>query len=221
MATPLSESSTVGLGNGSRLDTLAVRLCFHRNQEIYGQGQRAAYWYRIVSGAVRRCLLRPDGRRQIIGLLLPGDFFGLAAGDKYDYGAESVGEETVVFAYPRQAADALADSDPIVAREMRALVLSVITQLQNQLSIMGRITATEKVRSFLLDVNRRLHNHEQGQILLPVSRYDIADYIGISPETVSRSLSVLNRRGLISIKGARQVRILNPRGLQGGNSAAA
>jgi CRP/FNR family nitrogen fixation transcriptional regulator len=221
MAIDQSGTGTAGSGQGSRLDALAVRLKFHRNQEICGQGQRAANWYRVVRGGVRRCMLRSDGKRQIVGLLLPGDFFGLTAGEEYDYSAESVAEETVVSVYPRRLAEALGDSDPTVAREIRALVLSVITQLQTQLLIMGRTTATEKVSSFLLDMSHRLPNNAPGRITLPVSRYDIADYLGISAETVSRSLSGLNQRGLISFKGTRQVRIVNPHALEDGYRAAA
>jgi CRP-like cAMP-binding protein len=198
----------------SRLEELAVRRQFRRGEEICARGQPAANWFRVIAGAARRCIIRSDGRRQIVGLLLPGDFFGFAAGDEYDFGVEAVPEETVVALYSRRRAQAMADSDPAVGHEVHALTLSVIAQLQTQLLIVGRMTAAEKVGSFLVEMSNRFAMDSPGPLTLPVSRYDIADYLGISAETVSRALSGLNHRGLIAFSGTRRLRIVNRHALE-------
>jgi hypothetical protein len=86
---------------------IATIMTCHRGQEICREAQPAAYWCFVISGVVRRCVLRPDGRRQIVGLLLAGDFFGFTGGDEYDYTAEAVAESTMLASYPRRSSDAL------------------------------------------------------------------------------------------------------------------
>jgi CRP/FNR family nitrogen fixation transcriptional regulator len=181
----------------------------HRGQEICREAQPAEYWYFVISGVVRRCILRSDGRRQIVGLLLPGDFFGFTAGDQYDYTAEAVGEGTVLASYPRRRLETLADSDPSLARELRQVTFEAISRLQAQLLILGRITALQKVGSFILEMETRLSHGRESSIALPVSRYDIADYLAISVETVSRSLTDLKHRGVIKLSGTRTVKIIH------------
>ena len=142
-----------------RLDKLAsiavVRKC-HRGQEICGQGQPAEYWYRVTSGTARRCVAHPDGRRQIVELLLPGDFFGFTALNEYDSTVEAVTEDTIVASYPRRRLEMLAESDPQLSREIHQVTFEALSRLQAQLMILGRITATEKVSSFLLTMAERL-----------------------------------------------------------------
>jgi CRP/FNR family nitrogen fixation transcriptional regulator len=198
------------------LDSIAIILPFHRSQEICGQSDPAEYWYCVISGAARRYVLRVDGRRQIIGLLLPGDFFGFTAGDEYDFAVEAVAEETVVAAYPRQRAEILADADPTIAREIRLIAFQALSRLQTQLLIIGRITALEKVGSFILEMAARLSQGRGNSVALPVSRYDIADYLAVSVETVSRSLTDLRHRGVIELSGTRTVRIVDRAALEDG-----
>src|SRR5258708_20906531 len=104
-----------------RLDKLAsivvVRKC-HRGQEICGQGQPAKYWYRVTSGTARRCVTRPDGRRQIVELLLPGDFFGFTTLNEYDSTVEAVAEDTIVANYPRRPGEMPPERDPHPSREI-------------------------------------------------------------------------------------------------------
>ncbi len=104
-----------------RLEKLAsiavVRKC-HRGQDICCQGQPAAYWYRVTSGTARRCVVQPDGRRQIVELLLPGDFFGFTALTEYDSAVEAVAEGTIVASYPRRRVEMLAEADPQLSREI-------------------------------------------------------------------------------------------------------
>src|SRR4051812_34840733 len=166
------------------LDTIATITVCHRAQEICRETQPAEYWYFVITGVVRRCVLRADGRRQIVGLLLPGDVFGFTAAESYDYTAEAVGEGTALARYPRRRVEALADGDPSLARELRQVTFEAMARLQAQLLILGRITALEKVSSFILEMENRLSRNREGSIALPISRYDIADYLAVSVETV-------------------------------------
>jgi CRP/FNR family nitrogen fixation transcriptional regulator len=199
------------------LDSLAVIMPFHRGQEICSQSDPAEYWYCVVTGTARRYVLRVDGRRQIVGLLLPGDFFGFTASDEYDFTVEAVGEGTVVAAYPRRRVEMLADSDPAVAREIRQIVFEALSRLQSQLLIIGRITALEKVGGFILEMAARLSQGRGDSVALPVSRYDIADYLAVSVETVSRSLTDLKHRGVIKLSGTRTVKIVDRDALEEGD----
>ena len=198
-----------GLGHVENLDALAVIVPFHRGQEICSQGQSVEHWYFLISGAARRCAIRPDGRRQIVDLLLPGDFFGLAFGDQSDVTIEAVAENTVVASYPRPRIEVLAESDPKIARELRDIAFKALSRMQTQLLILGRITALEKVGSFLLEMSARLSNGDTERVALPISRYDIADYLGVSVETVSRALSDLKQRGAIKLLSTRTVSIVH------------
>ena len=191
------------------LDALAVIVPYHRGQEICGQGRSVEHWYFLISGAARRCAIRSDGRRQIVDLLLPGDFFGLAFGDQSDATVEAVAENTVVASYPRPRIEVLADSDPKIARELRDIAFKALSRMETQLLILGRITALEKVGSFLLEMSARLSNGDTERIALPISRYDIADYLGVSVETVSRALSHLKQRGAIKLLSTRTVSIVH------------
>jgi CRP/FNR family transcriptional regulator, nitrogen fixation regulation protein len=204
-----------------RLEKLAsiavVRKC-HRGQEICSQGQPAEYWYRVTSGTARRCVAQPDGRRQIVELLLPGDFFGFTALTEYDSTVEAVAEGTIVASYPRRRVEMLAEADPQLSREILQVTFEALSRLQAQLMILGRITATEKVSSFLLKMAGRLSDQTPDHVDLPISRYDIADYLGLSVETVSRSLTSLKNRGLIVLSGPRSVRIIDRDALEEGGA---
>jgi CRP-like cAMP-binding protein len=198
------------------LDAIAaVRSC-HRRQEICRQGQAANTWYCVLSGAALRCVIKSDGRRQIVDLLFPGDFFGLAADAEYDYSVESATPGTVVAGYPRKQVEIQADSNPQLARELRQITLDGLSRLQEQLMILGRITAQEKVGSFILAMAGRLSSGESDSVTLPISRYDIADYLAVSVETVSRALSELKQHGLIRFTGTRVIQIIDRDALEDG-----
>jgi CRP/FNR family nitrogen fixation transcriptional regulator len=168
----------------------------------------------VISGGARQCTTRADGRRQIVELLLPGDFFGFCARKEYDFSVEAVAEGTRIACYPRQRIEATAERDPALARELRMLAFEAISRSQAQLLIVGRLTATEKVGGFLLAMSGRLSVGPADVVSLPISRYDIADYLAISVETVSRSLTELTRRGVIAFTGTRRVRIIDRNSLE-------
>jgi CRP/FNR family nitrogen fixation transcriptional regulator len=236
MRSQLSPSPSTGYGHPARygqppnsssssrphplksLDSLAITLNCHRGQEICSQGSPADHWYRIVSGAGRRYAIRSNGRRQIVDLLLPGDFVGFTAGADYEFTVEAVAEGTRVASYPRRRVELLADADPQVAREIRQLAFEALSRLQAHLLIVGQITALAKVGSFILEMASRVDNGRADRVVLPVSRYDIADYLAVSVETVSRSLTDLKHRGVISLSGTRVVRIMDRDALEDGDA---
>jgi len=161
------------------LDSLAMVMSCHRGEEICGQYQRAEYWYCVISGAARRCAFRPDGRRQIIDLVLPGDFFGFSVREEYDSTVDAVVEGMLVASYPRRRVEMMADSDPRLAREILRLAFEAMSRLEAQLLVLGRITALEKVGSFILEMAARLSHGRGDSVALPVARYDIAYYLAV------------------------------------------
>jgi CRP/FNR family nitrogen fixation transcriptional regulator len=120
----------------------------------------------------------------------------------------------VLASYPGQRVELLAERDAQFARELREVAFQSLTRSQAQLLILGGLTALEKVGSFLLSLDGRAANARSGQVVLPVSRYDIADYLAVSVETVCRSLTDLRQRGVITLAGKRTVKILNRRALE-------
>jgi len=162
----------------------------------------------LLLARVRRCTIRSDGRRQIVDLMLPQDFF-FVSDSKRDGTIEAVVEETVLASYSGARVEQLAERDPLFARELREVAFQSLTRSQDQLQILGGITALEKVGSFMLSLDGR-GSEKRGQVELPVSRYDIADYLAVSVETVCRSITDLQHRGVIALAGKRTVKILKP-----------
>jgi CRP/FNR family transcriptional regulator, nitrogen fixation regulation protein len=190
-----------------RLDPFATIMHCHRGQEIPNSSGSAGHWYYVIAGAVRRCTIRSDGRRQIVDLMLPRDFFFIP--DTRGEGTtEAIVEETVLASYPGGRVEQFAERDPQFARELREVALQFLSRSQDQLLILGGITALEKVGSFLLSLAGRA-SETKGQVELPVSRYDIANYLAVSVETVCRSITDLQQRGVITLAGKRTVKILN------------
>jgi CRP-like cAMP-binding protein len=171
----------------------------------------------VVSGSARRCVVRPDGRRQIVDLLLPGDFFGFSNRNEYDSTVEAVVEDTVIASYPRKRVEMMADADPQLAREIRQVAYKALARSRAHLLILGRITAREKVGAFLLELAERSSGGPADRIVLPISRYDIADCLALSVETVCRSLTELKQRGVIALSGTRCVRIFDRQALEEGD----
>jgi len=184
---------------------------YSKDEEIFAEGDRAAYLYKVVSGAVRTSKLLSDGRRQIDAFHLTGDIFGIEAGDEYRFCAEAVGDCTVV-AYRRSSLDAFAAADAQLAHQFTAAMMRSLVRAQNHLLLLGRKTALEKIATFLLDMADRLSNG--GAVDLPMSRIDIADHLGLTIETVSRSLTQLEKQGVIELPAARRIVLSNKAALQ-------
>lgn len=181
---------------------------FGRDQEIFCQGDASAGWYRVASGGARQYLLRADGRRQIVDIHLPGDWFGFDSDGSHQFGEQALVEGTLVCFYPRHRMAALIDSSPEVSREIRMRSFETIERLREHMLILGAITARRKVHAFLSHICRRLSPEDAGGATLPISRYDIADLLGLSAETVCRAFTDLQRSGAITLQGPRQIRLI-------------
>ena len=195
-----------------RLDAFAKIVLCNRGQEIPNNSGPAVHWYYVIAGAVRRCAVRSDGRRQILDLMLPGDFFFVLE-DQNEATIEAIAEGTALASYPGHRVDQLAEREPQFARELRDVAFQSLTRSQAQLLIIGGVTALEKVGSFLLSLDVRASN-ASGRVVLPVSRYDIADYLAVSVETVCRAFTYLQQQGAITLAGKRTVKILNRSALE-------
>jgi CRP/FNR family nitrogen fixation transcriptional regulator len=178
------------------LEQIGTRLQFSRNQEIYAQGAGGGFWYKVISGTVRITKLRSDGRRHVAEFCFSGDAFGLDSAAERGFSAEAVVEATVM-RYPRAATERLIDENLAVARLLREMTLKSLAAAQSRLALLGRMTACERVASFLLELSER--NDNEKHVELPMCRCDIADYLGLTVETVCRVLSDLKRRGIIGI----------------------
>ena len=196
----------------SRLDEFAAIVKCHRDQEISNYSGPAGHWYYVIVGAVRRCTIRSDGRRQIVDLMLPQDFF-FVLDSKREETIEAIAEETVLASYPGGRVELLAERDRKFARELREVAFQSLIRTQKQLMILGGVTAVEKVGAFLLSLDGRASDR-RGQVELPVTRYDIAEYLAVSVETVCRAMTDLQQRGVITLAGTRTVKILNRSALQ-------
>jgi CRP/FNR family nitrogen fixation transcriptional regulator len=202
------------------VDSLAVPVRCRRGQEIYSAESSVECWYRVLAGAARRFTLRTNGRRQIVDLLLPGDVFGFGADGRHYFSAEAVGTGTVIAQYPRSSVEKIAASDSMMAAELREMVKQETSRLQTLILILGGITAEEKVGAFLVNLADRLSGDTFGPVSLPISRYDIADFLALSVETVSRALTSLKERGMITLMGPRKVKIVDREALADGDFRA-
>jgi CRP/FNR family transcriptional regulator, nitrogen fixation regulation protein len=190
---------------GSSLDLIGAPLPFARNAEIYGEDERAEYLYKVVRGAVRTYRVLNDGRRQIGSFLLPGDMFGLEAGATHGTSAEAI-TDSVVLVIKRSAVVALAERDPEVARQMWTLTAQELGRAQNHMLLLVR-NAQERIAAFLLEMAARVPGAES--VDLPMSRQDIADYLGLTIETVSRTLTQLEGEAAIALPTSRRVVLRN------------
>lgn len=194
-------------------------LPFQEGERIYRQGTPALHWYEVVSGAVRALRLLPDGRRQVVGFHLAGDLFGFddAAG-MHSLTLEAAAEsETVVLRHCRQRLEALAGQDASFACWLGAFTRQGLCHAHAHLLLLGRKSSMERLASFLLEMRERLPpsvKEGPSAFCLPMDRTDIADYLGVTIETVCRGFQALRRRGVIELHGHRRVRILDIRELQ-------
>lgn len=171
-----------------------------RETTLFSEGDDAGSVFRVMSGMVRLYKMLPDGRRQIIGFLQAGDMMGLAFAAQYLYTAETV-TVTTIQRIPRLELDALMDAQPAFARKLLSATTSELMAAQDQMVLLGRKTACEKVATFLLRLSDRkaLGGGDERTIDLPMGRSDIADHLGLTTETVSRTLTKLKSTRLIRI----------------------
>ena len=187
------------------LDMMGAPMSFARNAEIYGENEPAEYLYKLVSGTVRTSKILNDGRRQIGEFYLPGDIFGLEMGDEHSFSAEAITDAKVIVV-KRSAVEALAARDNDVARQLWAMTGRELQRMQEHILLLIK-TAQERVAGFLLEMAERIKS--TNEVELPMSRQDIADYLGLTIETVSRTLTILENSAAIALPSSRRIVLRN------------
>lgn len=178
---------------------------YKRGNEIYGEKEPAEYVYQVKSGAVRSYKLLSDGRRQIGAFHLAGDIFGLENGSTHRFTAEAV-VDTTVRLIKRQSLEIVAESDTVVARNLLSMTTTNLQHAEDHMLLLGRKTSLERVAAFLIEMDKRLSAADV--MALPMSRRDIADYLGLTLETVSRAISHLHELGTLTFIGNNQRQIV-------------
>ncbi|QHO77346.1 transcriptional regulator [Bradyrhizobium sp. CCBAU 051011] len=178
---------------------------YKKGTEIYGEKEPADYVYQVKKGAVRSYKLLSDGRRQIGAFHLAGDIFGLENGSEHRFTAEAI-VTTTVRLIKRRSLEMAAESDALVSRNLLSMTTDNLQHAENHMLLLGRKTSLERVAAFLIEMDRRLT--AAGVMPLPMSRRDIADYLGLTLETVSRALSRLHELDIIGFIGSNQRQII-------------
>jgi CRP/FNR family transcriptional regulator, nitrogen fixation regulation protein len=193
---------------GSSIKRMGVVRSYSRKSEIVREDDPAEHVYEVVSGTVCTCKMLREGRRQISGFYFSGDVFGLEYVKKHNVAAQTI-TKAKVRVIQKQALTTLASTNREVADQLLALTARELTHRQDHLLSLLSTTAKERIICFLIDMVQRASPREDHLIALPMSRLDIADYLGLTIETVSRTLWHLERRGAIKIKGYRSVVLRN------------
>lgn len=187
------------------IEVMGAPMPFGRNAEIYGEGEPADYLYKVISGAVRTYKVLADGRRQIGAFYLPGDVFGLETGDEHTFSAEAI-TDAKILVIKRSTLVALAQRDNDIARQLWTMTGGELQRVQQHVMLLIK-TAKERVVGFLLEMADRVP--AGNQVDLPMSRQDIADYLGLTIETVSRTLTDLESTAAIALPTSRRIVLRN------------
>jgi CRP/FNR family nitrogen fixation transcriptional regulator len=187
------------------LGLIGVPMRFTRNTEVYGEDEAAEYFYQVISGAVRTYRMLGDGRRQIGAFYLPGDVFGVEAGDVHLWSAEAIADAQVLVA-KRSAVMARAEHERDLAKQLWTLTVRELRRMQEHSMVLIK-SAQERVAGFLLEMAAR--GTAGAAVDLPMSRQDIADYLGLTIETVSRTFTQFVQSGTITLETSRRVLFRN------------
>lgn len=192
------------------LESVRIEQTLGAHATLFDEAEPASDFVMVVDGAVKLYKLLGDGRLQGLGFRFPGMLLGFEAGDVHHYGAETIVPSRVC-RFPRRATERLRRLHPQLNERLLELAGLDLAEAQAQIVLLGRRTAEERLASFLLDIERLQveRGHAPSTIDLPMSRADMADYLGLTVETVSRSFSALRRAGVIALDGPTSVRVLD------------
>jgi len=199
---PLDRS---GLGE---IETLANAIGLAAAEQLFDEGEPAEHVFNVTDGTLKIYKLLPDGRRQVTGFLFSGDFLGLASGEHYAYSAEAVTAARLC-RFQRRRLDPFLRRHPEVERQLFDKASHELAEAQEQMLLLGRKTAKERIASFLLQLSRRAERRglKGDPVALPMTRTDIADYLGLTTETVSRCFTRLKSEGTIQLLPQGEVRL--------------
>ena len=195
----------------ARLRSLGWTLKLAPGQTLFHEGDPATRVFTLTRGTLKLYKLLADGRRQVTGFLHPGDFLGISVDDEHAFSAEAL-EQSQLCWFPRSRFDDFVDEHSAMERELYRMAAHELAAAQQQFVLLGRKTAAERLASFLLLLSERAGRSAAeccGTIRLPMSRSDIADYLGLTKETVSRVISSLKRDRIVRLDSLDVVEILD------------
>jgi CRP/FNR family transcriptional regulator, nitrogen fixation regulation protein len=204
----MSDCKLSGNPGGRVIQPIGVVRSYPRKSQIIREDDPADHVYEVVSGTVCACRILREGRRQIAGFYFAGDIFGLESTNKQTVAAEAITNAKVRI-FKKQALTALASSNLDAADRLLALTARELARQQDHLFLLLSTSAEERIVSFLVEMAQRASPREDDVIDLPMARSDIADYLGLTIETVSRVLWDFERRGAIEISGRHSIMLRN------------
>ena len=196
------------------LEEIKYYRSFEAGQPIVFSGDRLEFVASVVSGAATIERLMEDGRKQMLGLLLPSDFIGRPGRENAVYDVSAITDVTLC-CFRRSKFEHLIETTPHIAQRLLTISLDELDAARDWMLLLGRKTAREKIATFLMMIVRRTTEPSHvrlgpvTQIELPLTREAMADYLGLTIETVSRQFSALRKEGLIALEGNRVVNIPN------------
>lgn len=186
---------------------------FTRNETVYSKGDEARFSFKVIEGAVRLSRIFADGRRQIVNFLLPDETFGIELSETYSSTAEAVGD-VVALRCPRICIAQMTAGDPDISQKRLAMFSKSLAAAEQHVAMLGHQSAKERVASFFLALELQRSGETEHTLDLPLSRQDIADYLGLTIETTCRALSELKRQHIIDAPSRRRIVIRDMRGLK-------
>lgn len=184
---------------------VSAQITFDRNAEVFGEGEGAEFLYQVKSGCIRAYKVLGDGRRQIGAFYLPGDIFGIEAGKEHSFSAEAISPSSVKIVR-RSIVNSRASGNSTLAHELLSLTVNELHRAQAHTFLLVK-SAKARVAGFLLEMASRAKS--RGEVILPMSRQDIADYLGLTIETVSRTMTQLEDTAMIALPTSRRIVLLN------------
>ncbi len=203
-----------------RLAVLSTQITVEPGRSFIEEGDPAEHFFNVTSGTAKLFKLLPDGRRQITGFAGTGHFLGLAVSSSYSFSAEAL-DPMRICRFSRPKLKVLLDDFPAMEKRLLEVASNELVAAQEQMLLLGRKTARERLASFLIaraDMPTHCLGHQPSlteTVLLPMTRNDIADYLGLTIETVSRTLTKLKGEGLIEIPSSSTVVIKRHNALVG------
>jgi CRP/FNR family transcriptional regulator, anaerobic regulatory protein len=196
----------------AQLKNLGWMLKLAPGQALFHEGDPATRVFTVTSGTIKLYKLLADGRRQVTGFMHPGDFLGISVDDEHAFSAEAL-EKAQLCWFPRSRFDDFVEDHGAMERELYRVAAHELAAAQRQFVLLGRKTATERLATFLLDLAARAVAGTP-IVRLPMSRSDIADYLGLTKETVSRVISALKRDRVIRLQALDRIEILDRAALE-------
>lgn len=183
-----------------QFEHLGRHVQFEPCETVFSEEDIASSYFNVLDGVMRLYKLLPDGRRQIVGFALPGDFLGMNISGRHNFSADAIGV-VAVCQFAKAPFGRFIEDRPHLLRRINELAIRELSQARDHMVLLGRRSAEEKVATFLLGWRERLIplNGLSNTVPLPMSRQDIADYLGLTIETVSRTFTKLERDGVIEI----------------------